>query len=164
VTLTAVTTADSLANQAVPTGSYGSVNYLLSRALPTNTSYLRFSLPAAPAGYSLSSATLQLRTTTDPSAGSNVTHAVSTGGDTWTETGLTWLTRPTTAGIALGTIPIGTKPNQTLSVPLDVAGVVGLLGKQSTLTLSSTGTDGLYVWSRNQATAAYRPQVLLTFR
>ena len=166
VTKTVTATADVTADQTVPSTATGSYGYLVSRGNGGRlaVSYLRFVLPAAPQGTTLTGATLQLRTSTDPAAGSLSAFTVQTGADTWTEPTLTWANRPTTSGTTLGTLPAAGTPNTPFSVVLSPTALQSLLGKQVTMTLSSTGTDAMYLFSREAANASYRPQLVLTFK
>ena len=62
----------------------------------TIESYLRFTLPAAPAGTELTGATLRLTTSTDTTAASTDAHTLSLMTGSWSEQSTTWNTRPTT--------------------------------------------------------------------
>jgi hypothetical protein len=160
-TVTAV--ADAVAHEAAPTTNYGSDSSLFSRGTKGAVSYLRFILPAAPTGTKLTAASLQLRTTSDSSSGSEAAHSVRTGSDAWSEATLTWQNRPAATATTLGTLPPGAVAAAPVSVTLDPAAVQSLLGTQTTFTLSSTGTDTLYVWAFHHAYPSYRPQLVLTF-
>jgi hypothetical protein len=162
-TTTLSPTADTFANAGAPSTSYGSSTTLTSRGSPGAVAYLRFVLPPAPAGMTLTSAVLSLRTTTDSTSGSAATQAIAVASDTWNEAALTWNNRPALTSIGVGTVPGGTATSSAFSVPLDPAAMASLLGTQSTLGMTSTSSDALSFWSSNQATASYRPRLVLTF-
>jgi hypothetical protein len=161
-TTTVVASSDAGPDSTRPDTLTGADNFVTSRGGKDAMTYLRFVLPAAPAGKSLTGAKLVLRTTSDASSASAATHQVRTGSDAWTESQLTWANHPVVTGTALGTVP-ASSANSTVTVPLTVSAVQALLGSQSTITIGSTGTDAVYVWSREAATASNRPALVLTF-
>lgn len=165
VSLTPV--ADTYANQGAASTNYGTTSSLTSRGSLGAISYLRFVLPAAPTGKTLTSATLQIRTTTDSFAGSAEAHTVTMADDSWIESGagsLTWNSRPAlSSGSPLGALTGGTVPNTVYPTALDVSALQPLLGTQSTLAVSNAGTDSLWFWSSNHANTGYRPQLALTY-
>ena len=157
-------TADTYVNSGAAGTNYGSTSSLLSRGSPSAAaSYLRFSLPAAPAGKTLTGVLLRLHTTTDSSAGSGDTQSVQIAGNTWTESGMTWNNRPAISGALLGTLAGAPAVNASYDVALDPASLAGLLGTAQTFGITSAGTDNLYVWSRNYGGTSVRPQLVLTF-
>ncbi len=162
-TVTLTPTADTYANQGAPTTNYGNEASLASRGTSGYTAYLRFVLPAAPAGTSLTGAVLKIRTTTDSFAGSTDTHSVSLASDTWTETTLTWNNRPTVSATTLGSLTGVTAPNTAYQATLSASGLASSLASQVTIAVRDTGTDNLWFWSRTYGTAASRPQLVLTF-
>jgi len=155
-------TADAYANAAMPATNYGTSASLLSNGSPAGASYLRFVLPTAPAGESLTSAILQIWTTSDTSAGSTVAHSVTLGSDAWDEATLCWSNRPAVGTTVLGSIPAGTMKSTVYTVPLDVSALRSQLGLQTTIAATSTASDGLWFWSRDRG-ATYQPRLTLTF-
>ncbi|MDP9416420.1 MAG: DNRLRE domain-containing protein, partial [Actinomycetota bacterium] len=155
--------ADTYGNAGAPAANYGSSSSLTSRGSIGAVSYLRFVLPAAPPGTSLRSATLQLRTTGDSFAGSQEIHSVQLAADTWSESTLTWNNRAGVTAGALGSLPAGTAPATGYRIPLTTAAVQQLLGSTRTVAITNTGTDSVWFWSRNHASASYRPRLVLTF-
>jgi hypothetical protein len=157
-------TDDAMVYQVAPTTNYGNDQQLSARGSGTSLieSFLRFALPAAPAGYSLSGATLAVRTSTDPIAGSVDTFTFATVTGTWTETGVTWANRPTTVGATLGTLAGATATNSAYSSALAVAAVQPLLGQTVSVRVAGNGPDNLRLWS-TEATATYRPVLTLTY-
>jgi Glycosyl hydrolase family 71 len=159
-TVTAV--ADGYANEGAPSSAYGSSSSLAAQGSKGATSYLRFAIPAAPAGTTLTGVRLKVRTTTSATAGSATGHAVRVAGNGWTEGALTWANRPAVTGATLGALT-GQKANTAYSTALSATALRPSLGKQVTIAVTGTGTDGLWFWSRNHPAAAYRPQLVLTF-
>ncbi|MDQ3343393.1 MAG: DNRLRE domain-containing protein, partial [Actinomycetota bacterium] len=134
-----------------------------SRGTLGAVSYLRYTIPAAPAGKTLRSAALQIRTTTESFAGSANAHAVMVAGNSWTETGLTWNVRPAVTTQVVGTIAAGTAPNAAYSTPLNAAILQSFAGSSRTFAVTSTGTDNLYFWSNDHSATSYGPQLVLTY-
>ncbi|GHD45404.1 hypothetical protein GCM10008097_14640 [Mycetocola manganoxydans] len=158
-------TDDAMVFQIAPSTNYGNDTQVSARGSggsPTE-SFLRFTLPAAPAGHTLSGATLSTRTSTDPAAGSGdtFTFAVVTG--TWTEAGVTWANRPTAAGATLGTFSGATATNSPYSSALSIGAVQPLLGQTVSVRLAGNGSDNVRLWSSEAATTAYRPVLTLTY-
>jgi hypothetical protein len=160
-TQTVTTTADSYARSDTATTNYGTAASVQADGSPATTSYLRFALPAAPAGKTLTKATLQVKTTSSTTSGSPSAYAVALAGDGWTETGLTWNNRPATS-TALGSLT-ATAASTSYSSTLSVAALKPLLGKQTSIAVSGSSADGIALLSRNQAEVAGRPQLMLTF-
>jgi hypothetical protein len=155
-------TADGYANQGAPAVKFGTSSSLAAQGTPAATAYLKFTLPAAPAGTTLRSATLKVRTSNNPVAGSATAHAVRLAGNGWTEGGLVWTNRPAATGATLGSLT-GRAANTAYSTALSATALRPQLGKQVTVAVTGTGADGLWFWSRNHANPGYRPQLVLNF-
>ena len=155
--------ADTYANEGAPSTNYGRSSSLTSRGSLGATSYLSLAVPATPAGKTLRSAVLRIRTTSESMAGSTATHAVRLVAGSWTETGTTWSSRPALSSTLLGTVDAGTVPNAVYTAELDTAAVASLAGTVRSLAVTSTGTDNLWFWSANHANEGYRPQLVLTY-
>ena len=155
--------ADSYANAASPTTRFGSSSLLYARggATPAVT-YMRFKLPGAPAGRTLTKAVLRLRTATRATAGSTVAQKVTLADDTWSESGLTWNNRPVTRQ-SLGTLAAGTGVDKSYTVSLSSVDVASRLGTTVSLAVVGGGGDDLWFDSRSIATSSFRPQLTLTF-
>ncbi len=101
---TVAAAADTYINQLQSTTNYGTAGTLNvnGRANRANRTFVRFTLPTAPAGCTLGGATLRLFNT---SATAGRTLDVYRSTISWTETGLTWSTTGATgtAGTAVGT-------------------------------------------------------------
>lgn len=159
-------TEDAMAYQSAPTTNYGADQQLSSRGPVSGASiatFLKFSIPSAPAGKTLTGASLQVRTSTDPTAGSADAHQVSIVTGDWSEGTITWNLRPTGVGPLLGSLTGASSTNTVYSVTLSAAQVQALAGTTATLSITSTGTDNLRLWSNNAPAATYRPVLSLTY-
>ncbi|WP_328297010.1 DNRLRE domain-containing protein [Streptomyces sp. NBC_00435] len=154
---------DTYANAGAPGTNYGTSGSLAVRGSSFYASYLRFNLPAAPAGTVLKSATLSVKTSTMSGAGTVDTVSVLPVTGSWTEAGTTYNNRPALGGPALGGfagIPEGSAVHTTA---LDKAAVTGALGGAYGLALSSAGTDALWLWSSEAPADEGTPRLTLTF-
>jgi hypothetical protein len=161
-TRTLAPVADGYANQGAATTTFGTSSSLASQGTKGATAYLRFTLPAAPAGKTLRSASLRVRTTNNGVAGSASAHPVKLAGNGWSEAGLTWNNRPAVNGATLGSLT-GRSGNTTYATALSATALRPHLGKQVTIAVTGTGTDGLWFWSRNHANPAFQPRLALNF-
>jgi hypothetical protein len=162
-TLTVTPTADSYVHELQKTTNFGSSSSLGTYGSPDVQSLLRFVLPAAPAGQALSAASLRVSTTTLSSAGSADSQQVRRALDGWDEATVTWNTRPAVTGAALGTLTGPTAVATSYDVALDPSQLGPLLGSSATLALLGTGSDSLWLTSRESPTATARPSLTLTF-
>lgn len=155
--------ADTYANEGAPTSAFGWSSSLTSRGRIGATSYLRFALPSAPAGRSLIASSLQVRTNSLPESGSREPHLLRVSSNDWTESTLTWNSRPE-LGEAVGTIGSNTAPDTAYDIPVDLNVMRGKIGAALTLAITNDGNDDLWLWSSNHPDASFRPQLLLTYR
>ena len=163
--ITVAVTEDARVAKIAPTTNYGTDSQLASTGETASSplsSYLRFALPAAPAGKKLTGATLQLRTSTDPSAGSADAHAVRVVTGDWNQSTVTWNTRPTGPGPLLGSLTGATAVNTAYAVTLDATQLSTLSGSQA-FSIIGVGTDNLRIWSNEASNASYRPTLTLTY-
>ncbi|MFD3697830.1 LamG-like jellyroll fold domain-containing protein [Streptomyces sp. NPDC058646] len=156
-------TEDTYINQGAPGTAYGSSTSLAVRGTSAYETYLRFNLPAAPAGQVLKAASLQIKTSTQAGAGTADTVSVVPVTGTWSGAGTTFNTKPT-----LGTTPLGTLAgvpdgSAVHNVELDTAAVSAVLGSSYSMGLTSKGTDPLWIWSSEATAAEGTPQLVLTF-
>ncbi|MER5928821.1 DNRLRE domain-containing protein [Streptomyces sp. NPDC002054] len=154
---------DTYANAGAPGTNYGTSGSLAVRGTSLYSSYLRFNLPAAPAGTVLKSATLSVKTSTMAGAGTADTVSVVPVTGAWTEEGTTYTNRPTTGAPALGGfagIPDGSAVHTT---GLDTAALSAALGGSYSLALTSPGTDALWLWSSEAPAGEGTPRLTLTF-
>ncbi|MFB7176501.1 DNRLRE domain-containing protein [Streptomyces sp. NPDC056257] len=154
---------DTYANAGAPAANYGTSSSLAVRGTSFYASYLRFDLPAAPAGTVLKSATLSVKTSTMSGAGTADTVSVVPVTGSWSEDGTTYNNRPALGGPALGSfagIPDGSAVHTTA---LTTATVAAALGDGYGLALTSSGTDALWLWSSEAQANEGTPQLTLTF-
>ncbi|MFD3548808.1 DNRLRE domain-containing protein [Streptomyces sp. NPDC058655] len=156
-------TEDTYINQGAPSTAYGASTSLAVRGTSAYETYLRFSLPAAPAGQVLKSASLQVKTTTQTGAGTADTVSVVPVTGTWSGAGTTFKTKPTLGTTPLGTIAGVPDGSAAHTVELDTAAVSAVLGSSYSLGLTSTGTDPLWIWSAESTAAEGTPKLVLTF-
>ncbi|MFJ3878986.1 DNRLRE domain-containing protein [Streptomyces sp. NPDC090077] len=161
VTLTAA--EDTYANAGAPASNYGTSGSLAVRGTPLYTSYLRFDLPAAPAGKVLKAAALSLKTSTMAGAGTADTVSVVPVTGSWSEGGTTYNNRPGTGAPVLGSFPGIPDGTAVHTAGLDAAAVAGALGGSYGLALTGSGTDALWLWSSEAAANEGTPQLRLTF-
>jgi fibronectin type 3 domain-containing protein len=165
-TVTVQPAEDAFANAGAPATNYGADSTLVSRGSVGSASYLRFAMPATPTGTELSAAQLTWRTTTDASAPSADAHTVRVSSGSWSETTLTWNNHPSVGSLAVGTMSGASSTNTAYTSGLDpgaLASSYPATGGTISLSVSSTGTDGLFFWSRHAATASYRPYLTLSY-
>jgi hypothetical protein len=155
--------ADTYANEGAPSTNFGTSWSLSSRGNLGAVSYLRFAVPAAPTGKTLRSASLQLRIKPETYAGSSLSHSVRVASNTWTESTVTWNSRPAVTTQVLGAVAAGTVPDSTTSTVLSTSAVQSFAGTVRTFAVTGSGEDNLYVWSANHSDASYRPQLVLTY-
>ncbi|CAM5585478.1 hypothetical protein SAVIM338S_05109 [Streptomyces avidinii] len=156
-------TEDTYINQGAPSTAYGTSTSLAVRGTSAYETYLRFDIPAAPAGQVLKSASLQVKTSTAAGAGTADTVSVVPVTGTWSGAGTTFKTKPTLGTTPLGTIAGVPDGSAVQSVQLDTAAVSAVLGTNYSLGLTSTGTDPLWIWSSEATAADASPQLVLTF-
>ncbi|MCU4673943.1 DNRLRE domain-containing protein [Microbacterium fluvii] len=165
VTVSVVASKDAMVAQSASGTNYGTVNYLSTRGGTSGQlqSFVSFDLPAAPAGTVLTSAVLQLRTTTDAASGSADQHAVALVSSSWTESTLTWANRPTATGASLGNLSGLVNANTAYSSTLNAAPLASLVGTNVSFVITDTGSDNLRFWSKDTTQTAYRPTLVLTY-
>lgn len=156
-------TADTYVNAGAAGTAYGTSTSLAVRGSAAYETYLRFDLPPAPAGTVLKSARLAVKTTTLSSAGSTDDISVLPVTGDWTEAGTTFATRPAVSQTVLGTLSGAGDVSTLYSAALDTSALSPALGGTYDMALTSTGTDALWLWSREASAAENTPQLVLTF-
>ncbi|MHA7178938.1 CBM96 family carbohydrate-binding protein [Arthrobacter sp. MDB2-24] len=156
VTLTAA--ADSYVSSGAPGTNYGAGTALWVDGSPLEATYLKFDLSAY-AGRAIESATLQLTSAENGSAGKQSVKLVAD--DSWTERGITYTNAPA-AGTSIGTLG-PTAINTRYNVPLTVPGLTGEAGQQLSLAIDSSSSDGLILNSK-EAVSTLAPTLVLTLR
>ncbi|MEV7572383.1 Ig-like domain-containing protein [Pseudarthrobacter sp. NPDC089323] len=155
VTLTA--TADTYVTSGSAATNFGSSALLAVDNSPISVTYLKFDL-APYAGRTITAATLQLRSSTSGSTG---TQNVKLAGEGWSETGITYNTRPA-VGAVLGSFG-PTTTNANYSVTLAPDGLNNEAGGELSVALDSSSSDGLDLSSREVSSTA-APKLVLTFQ
>ncbi|NXY93263.1 LamG domain-containing protein [Streptomyces sp. BR123] len=156
-------TEDTYVNQGAPSAANGAATSLAVRGNPGYETYLRFNVPAAPAGQVLKSASLQVKTSTQSGAGTADTVSVVPVTGTWSADTTSYNTKP-----AVGTTPLGSfaaipDGSALHTAPLDTAAVTAALGTSYGVALAGPGTDALWLWSKESTAADAAPQLILTF-
>jgi hypothetical protein len=154
--------ADTWVGSDATTTTHGSDTalYSVTSSSLTKISYLKFDLGAL-AGKTLTGASLKVTTTTGSSSGSPSAQNVYRVADTtWTEAGMTYANKPALGTTVLGTVPAGSAPATTYTVPLSASALQSAVGGQLTLAVKGAAADTFYVNSKEAATA--RPQLVLT--
>lgn len=154
---------DTYVNAGAPNTNYGTSGSLSVRGTSAYATYLRFTVPPAPAGTVLKSARLSVKTSTQTGAGSADSQSVVPVTGAWTESALTYSNRPAAGSGTLGTLSGATDGSTVYSVPLDTAALSSAPGSSYALALTSTGTDPLWLWSREATASEGTPQLVLTF-
>lgn len=149
-------TADGWVDSADPSRNHGSNSMLSVDGSPATATYLKFNVDAY-AGRTVQSATLRLRVSTSGSVGPQAVRTVSDV--MWTETGLTWSTRPA-VGSSIGSLG-ATSTGTTYDVPLSAAAIQDRLAGLLALAMDSSSSDGVDLASRETATP---PQLVLVLR
>jgi len=157
-TVTLAATADSYVTSGSGTTNFGTGTVLAVDNSPVSLTYLKFNL-AQLAGRTIESATLQLRSA---GSGSTGTQNVKVAGDDWTETGITYNTRPA-VGTSLGSFG-PTTTNTNYNITLVPGGLTGDLGGELSLALDSASSDGLDLNSKEASGGAYAPKLVITYR
>jgi hypothetical protein len=160
-TTTFTANADSFVQSDAPTTGHGSDAALYVDSSPTKITYLKFDTSAL-AGRTVTGATLKVTTTPNSSSGSPDTQVVHPVADSsWTESGLTYNTRPAVGAANLGSVS-NTISNTTYSISLDASQLQSLIGGQLTLALDSTGGAGDAFYVNSREATANPPQLALT--
>jgi trimeric autotransporter adhesin len=149
--LTFAPIADARVHQSEPTTNFGTATSLRAKTSSTSSyqSFLRFSVSGLTGP--VQSAKLRMYVT-DPSPNGG---SISTSADTWSESTVTWNTRP-----ALTSPPITTLGPVSLdtTVEFDLTGAITTNGTYD-LALTSTSGDTVYYNSRE---SAHPPQLVIT--
>ncbi len=159
-TVTVRPTADSYLNRGAPSTNFGGSSSLASRggSSPYWT-LMKFDIPAAPSGKKILSAKLTVTTSLDPNAPTVDQTAVHLTPSGWTETAVTWNSRPE-LGTQLGTLgsiaAINTKATASLDASKLSEGV-------SSVALVGSGSDAAWFWSRDYGGIDARPALTITY-
>lgn len=147
-TVTVPVAADTYTDSAAPTANKSAVTPLVVDALsPVASAYLKFDLGAY-AGRTVQSASLKIKSDTNPSNGlMNVKYVAD---DSWTAAGVNHNNQPT-RGSVLGTFTASTA-STAYTVPLTASVVQGDLGSNLSLGIDTASSDGLQIMSAEGVT------------
>jgi hypothetical protein len=163
-TLTLQPEADTYtASSASTSASGGTSQTLRVNSAGSDTAYLRFDLSQL-AGKTITSATLNLHTSTEAWAGSAATVDVKlVNSTTWSEATMSASTGAPLTSTILGTLVAPTSPNHTYSVNISPAALQSKAGGDVSMALSGRTTDVMIFYSR-EAGATNAPQLVLTYK
>ncbi|MGW0820612.1 CBM96 family carbohydrate-binding protein [Streptomyces sp. NPDC002845] len=154
---------DTYVNAGATGTNYGTSTSLAVRGTSAYETYLRFQLPAAPAGTELTAAALEVKTNSASYAGSTDPVQIRPVTGAWTESGVTYATKPSLGSESLGTLTPPTTINTKATVQLDEAAIASVLDGEYSLALTADGTDSLWLWSSEASASEDTPQLILTF-
>jgi len=155
--------ADTYSSRSEPWSTAGGASATLrSDLVGTDTAFLRFDLSSL-AGKTVTGATLRLRISSEPWAGSATPHNLQWVPDTgWREQYLSYNNTVAVSGERLGTVnPVG--PNTWSESALSTAMVQATAGHALALAVQGTSSDVLVFYSR-KAGADNAPQLVVTYR
>ncbi|HEV7186500.1 MAG TPA: DNRLRE domain-containing protein [Blastococcus sp.] len=159
-TLTFRPTDDATIDESHPTVNAGSASRLVADASPVNDVLLKFAVTGT-SGCTVSKAVLRLTvgSSTDDNSdnGGNVYSVTST---TWSESTVTWNTRPTASTTAVARVGTGAVALNT-AYTADVTSLVKGDGTVS-MQVANPSSDGVRYWSKDGSTAAQAPQLQVT--
>ena len=165
-TIKVTPTADAMTPSTAPTTNYGTYNQLSARGTTGQIeSFLRYSLPAAPAGTTLTSVSVSVRTSGDSTAATVDPFWLDLSTPTnWDELAINWNNRPTTVGARLVQFTSAPAINTLYSAAGDPSALQGLLGQVISLRLGATSADNVRLLSTNYGTSAANwPTLTLNF-
>ena len=155
-TFTFAPVADTYVAQASPTNTYGSAPDMRIAAGSTTTrqAFIRFTVSGLPAGATIASAKLRL-VVVDASSSGGIVNSISD--TTWAET-ITWNTKPAIDGpqrASVGAVAAG----QVVEIDLTPA----ITGNGSySFAITSAVSDSVWYATKENSTAANRPQLVIT--
>ncbi len=154
--------ADTYVNGSARSANYGEDHKVAVRGSSAYETYLRFDLPPAPSGMKLTGARLTVHTSGDSFAGSGdaVQARPVTGG--WSESSVTYTTRPSLSSTVLGTLDKAPETQTDYSVTLDADALADSLDDSYDIALTSEGTDSLWLLAGESGGSGV-PRLTLTF-
>ncbi|MEW2632856.1 LamG-like jellyroll fold domain-containing protein [Streptomyces sp. NPDC048389] len=154
---------ETYVNAGAPGTNYGTSTSLAVRGTSAYETYLRFQLPAAPAGTELTGVALEVKTNSASYAGSVDPVQVRPVTGAWSEGEVTYATKPSLGAESLGTLTPPATVNTKAAVQLDTAAISAALGGEYDMALTGDGTDSLWLWSSEASSAEATPRLILTF-
>jgi hypothetical protein len=154
-TSTLAPVADASVNASTPTTRLGTSTQLIADASPTIQTFVRFDLRSITGP--IQQARLRLHVANASQGGSPSGGTIATSSNTtWSETTVTWNTKPAIDGSAVTTLGAVTRNTW---VEVDVTAAIAA-GSLRTFTITSTNSDSVYYDSREARTNP--PQLVLT--
>jgi beta-mannanase len=153
--------ADSYVDSANPTSAAGGASTTLYvNTSPSQTTFLKFDLTPL-VGKTISTVTLRFKTTSDLLAGSSDSLNVKLVNNIrWKEKRLSYNNSVALSETVLGTVPANSAPNTWYEITLDPFSIQQKLGGLLSVTIESTGSDELLLYSRE---ATDPPQLIITY-
>ncbi|MCB0209644.1 MAG: glycoside hydrolase family 16 protein [Anaerolineae bacterium] len=140
--------ADTYTDSDSPSTNYGHDDSIQADHEPIKTTYLKFDTTAL-AGRRVASIQLQVKSILESGAGSPDTQYVKLVEDTtWQEDDITFDNAPAVSPTSIGSLS-DTSSNSTYAIPLDTSQVKPKIGGVFSLAIEGTGTDGLYLYSKD---------------
>jgi hypothetical protein len=162
-TVSVTASADTYVNSLAATKTSGSITSVVSDGSPAVATYLRFNVPAPPAGTKLTKAALKIWVATNADAGSASSHSITAASNTWDEATMNWNNRPALSGAAVGTITGATKLDSPVEATVALSALAVTATTAKTFAVTSAGSDDLRFWSSEFAAGDRRPQLVLTY-
>lgn len=143
--------ADTYVDASEPAQNYATANAIYSDGDPVKIAFLKYNTTSL-AGRKVLSAFLRIHTTDDVGSPSDDKHLISIMNlSDWLETQLTYKNRPKTSNSIIGSIDNATSVDSAYQIPLDVDLPQPYVGTVFSLNISSTGSDGLYLFTRESS-------------
>jgi beta-glucanase (GH16 family) len=151
---------DTYVDETRTSENYGEEETLYSDGEPIKRIFLKFDTSEL-AGAIIDSAYLRIMTTADVGSPSNDLHEIMIlDNHDWSERELTFLSQPPLEGKLIGTVRDATWVWSVYEIPLDVTILQPRLGDLLTLTIGSSGTDGLYLGAKEGNSAGVQLIIL----
>lgn len=139
--------ADTYTDSDSPSTNYGEDKSIQADHEPIKTTYLKFDTTGLD-GMRIASIQLRVKSILESGAGSPDTQYVKLVNDSkWQENNVTFNNAPTVSSTAVGAIS-NTLPNTAYTIPLDSSLLKPKIGTIFSLAIEGTGTDGLYLSSK----------------
>jgi len=148
------------------------VNYGGSATLQTGgrgriaTTYLKFSVPATPAGRTLVGVSLLVRVSTASGSSTLSRQLIRLAGTGWSERSLTWRARVAASTTVVGQLNSARKNGGVYSVELDPdqVGAIVASGGELALAMTTAGRDALTLYSAQSGRWISSPRLVLVYQ
>lgn len=154
--------ADTYVNGAATSANYGGDQKVAVRGSSAYETYLRFDLPDAPSGMALTSARLTVHTSGDSFAGSGDAVQARTVTGSWSESTVTYATKPALSPTVLGTLDRAPETGTDYTMTLDAGALSGALGGSYDIALTGNGSDSLWLMASESGGSSV-PRLTLTY-